>query len=282
MESAHALRHAPMKTRLARLVPVAAALGLASGVCPAESGDPLTDRFSVSLGTFFLDTSTTVRVDGASQRGTEVDLERDLGLGNVTRFRADAYWRFKKRHKLRVMYFDTRQSESRQINREIVFRGTTYPVNAQVDAHFDTTVAELAYEYAFLRRETWQLAGSIGVHTLKFDVGLSTSGSTQSVPLSQSATATGPLPVVGLHGVWRFTDWLYADAQAQFFKISISPYDGRLEDYMAALVWQPFRHVALGAGYNYFVTRLDVSGDRFAGHMRWQYGGARVFINASY
>jgi hypothetical protein len=276
------MRNAPMKTKHAWRVPVAAALGLASSVCAAEAGDPLTDRFSVSLGTFFLDTSTTVRVDGEGVRGTEVNLERDLGLGHVTRFRADAYWRFKERHKLRLMYFDTSQSDSRTINREIEFRGTTYPVNAQVDVDFDTTVVELAYEYAFVRRETWELAGSAGIHNLKFDLGLSASGASQSTSLSQSATASGPLPVVGVRGVWRFTDWLYADAQAQFFKISISPYDGRISDYMAALVWQPFRHLAFGAGYNYFETRLDVDGDRFDGQMRWDYGGARVFVNASF
>src|SRR5687767_8579060 len=182
------MRNAPMNTKHACRVPVAAALGLASSVCAAEAGDPLTDRFSVSLGTFFLDTSTTVRVDGEGVRGTEVNLERDLGLGHVTRFRADAYWRFKERHKLRVMYFDTSQSDSRTINREIEFRGTTYPVNAQVDVDFDTTVVELAYEYAFVRRETWELAGSAGIHNLKFDLGMSASGASQSISLSQSAT----------------------------------------------------------------------------------------------
>jgi hypothetical protein len=271
-----------MKTRVVRMVPVAAALGLASGICPAESGDPLTDRFSISLGTFFLETNTTVRVDGQGTRGTQVDLERDLGLSNVTRFRADAYWRFKERHKLRVMYFETRQSSSRQIDREIEFRGTAYPVNAEVAVNFNTTVVELAYEYAFIRRDTWELGGSVGIHNLKFDLGLSASGTSLSSMLSQSATANGPLPVVGLHGVWRINDWLYADAQAQFFKISISPYDGSISDYMAALVWQPFRHLAFGAGYNYFQTRLNVNGDRFDGQMRWNYGGARVFINASF
>jgi hypothetical protein len=271
-----------MKATLAWSIPVAIGFALANSVCCAEPENPLTNRFSVSLGTFFLNTGTTVRVDGAGRMGTEVDLERDLGVGNVDRFRADAYWRFRERHKLRAMYFDSSQSRSRQIDRDIVFRDTTYPVDAQVETEFGMTVSEIAYEYAFVRREKWELAGSIGVHQLRFDLDLSTSGETQSVSASESASANGPLPVLGLRGVWRFSDKFYADAQVQFFKISLDPYDGRLEDYMASLVWQPFKHVGFGAGYNSFVTRLDVSGSEFDGHLRWRYSGARVFLNASF
>jgi hypothetical protein len=272
----------PKHVKPAHCLWLAVVLGLTSRICLADPDNPLTNRFSISAGTFFLDTSTRVRVDGEASTGTEVNLGRDLGLGNVDRFRVDAYWRFKERHKLRAMYFDTSQSGSRQITKEITFQDTTYPIDAEVSARFDTTVTELAYEYAFVRKETWELTGSFGLHNLKFKLGLSASGATQAASLSNSASADGPLPVLGLRGVWRITDSLYADAQAQFFKISVSPYDGRLEDYAASLVWQPLRHVAFGAGYNEFVTRLEVSGSRFKGDMRWRYGGARVFITASF
>jgi hypothetical protein len=261
---------------------LAVVLGSTSRICAADPDNPLTNRFSISAGTFLLDTATRVRVDGEASTGTELNLERDMGLGNTDRFRLDAYWRFKERHKLRVMYFDTSQSGSRTIARDITFRDTTYPVNAEISAEFKTTVAELAYEYAFVRREKWELAGSFGLHNLKFELGLSASGATQAASLSNSASADGPLPVLGLHGIWRFTNSLYADAQAQFFKINVSPYDGRLEDYTASLIWQPLRHVAFGAGYNEFVTRLAVDGSRFDGDMRWRYGGARVFVTASF
>lgn len=264
------------------LVPVAAVFVLAVSTARAESGNPLTDRFSINLGSFFLNTSTTVRVDGTNRRGTELKMEDELGLDDTDRFRIDAYWRFRPRHKLRVMYFDTRQSDSVQIARDITFRDVTYPIAAELTTEFETTVAELAYEYAFLRRERYELAGTIGVHNLEFDLRLSAMGASQTETLSRSASANGPLPVVGLRGLWRITDWLYADAQAQFFKISLDPYDGRLEDYTAALVWRPVEHVALGVGYNEFVTRVDVSGSQFDGRLRWHYGGALVFINLAF
>jgi hypothetical protein len=47
-------------------------------------------------------------------------------------------------------------------------------------------------------------------------------------------------------------------------------------------VWTPFKHWGFGAGYNEFVTHLDVSGDQFMGRMRWRYGGTRIFVTASF
>jgi hypothetical protein len=261
----------------------ACALLLAPSIAAAEAGNPLADRFSLSLGTFLMDTSTELRVDGEGGRGTQIDAERDLGLHNSDSFRIDGYWRFAERHKLRLLYFKSSRSSTRTIDRDITFRDTVFPVNAELGTHFSTDVTELAYEYAFLRRERFEVSGTAGLHNLRFRLGLSaaqTGGGTAE--LAQTAKADGPLPVVGLRGIWRLGEHWALDAQAQFFKISVDPYDGRIEDYTASFVWMPFTHVGLGAGWNEFVTRLDVSGGQFEGSMRWRYGGARIFVTASF
>lgn len=246
---------------------------------PAEPSNPLTDRLSVSLGGFLLTTDTDVRVDGSAQSGSEFNVERELGFHDTDRFRIDAYWRFKPRHKMRLMYFDTRRSASRRIEHDIAFRGAIYPLDTEVQADFDTAIAELAYEYAFLRRDRYEVSATIGIHNLRFDLALSTSA---GPALARSATANGPLPVVGLRGVWRLTDRVYIDAQAQYFRISLDPYDGRIADYNAAIVWQAFDRAGLGIGYNAFVTRLDVDDEAFDGRLQWRYDGARIFLIASF
>jgi hypothetical protein len=267
-----------------KVIPILSLLALVgSTAARAEGINPLDDRFSLSLGTFMLNTSTEIRVDGTTGRGTDIDTERDLGLQDGDRFRVDGYWRFADRHKLRILYFDTDRSASKTLQRDIDVRDTVFPVDLTVKSTFETRVAELAYEYAFLRGENYEVAGTIGVHDLRFKLGLTASqNSGELAELSRDADASGPLPVIGLRGVWRFHPNFYFDAQAQFFKISLDPYDGRLEDYNASVVWTPFKHFGVGAGYNEFVTRLDVSADRFDGRLRWRYGGARIFITASF
>ncbi len=248
----------------------------------AEAGNPLTDRFSISLGGFLLSTDTEVRVDGAT-RGTEIDAERDLGLEDSDRFRIDAYWRMTPRQKIRLMYFDTSQEATKTLEDEIVFRDTVYPVNLDIRATTQTQVIELAYEFTFMHRDSYDLSGSFGIHNLKFETGLSGELNGQQLPnLTNTAEANGPLPVLGVHGVWRINDKFYIDAMIQYFSISIDEYDGSVTDYTASAVWQFSRHWGIGAGWNNFVTKVDVDGANFDGHLRWKYGGARVFVTASF
>jgi hypothetical protein len=251
-----------------------------ASVAHAEAGDPLTDRFSASLGGFLLGTDTTIRVDGEPGQGSEIDLENDFGFDDTDRFRIDGYWRMTPRQKIRVMYFDTKRSETRPIQRDIVFQGETYPVNTEIELTFSTTVAELAYEFAFLRGDSYELNGTIGIHNLKFGLDLDVVG--QSASGSRSADANGPMPMLGVNGIWKINDKFYVQALAQWLSIDYDVYEGRLSDVNASFVWQAFEHWGFGVGYNTFTTRLDVDGDNFHGSMKWRYGGARLFVIASF
>ncbi|HKU89619.1 MAG TPA: hypothetical protein VJP84_07480 [Steroidobacteraceae bacterium] len=266
------------------LVPTAAVL--LAAVAPAvhaEAGDPLSDRFNVQLGGFLLSTETTLRVDGEFERGTEIDSERDLGLKDSDRFRIDAYWRIAPKHKIRLMYFDTSNEADKTLERTIEFQDTEYLVGLDVHAKTETQVTELAYEYTFLKRDTYDLSGSFGIHNLKFQTSLGGELNGNPLPsLQNTAEANGPLPVLGLHGVWRFNDQFYIDAMVQYFSISFDQYDGSVTDLTASAVWQFSKHVGVGAGWNNFITKVDVDGGDFHGALRWKYGGARIFLTASF
>jgi len=251
-------------------------------VVHAEAGNPLEDRFSISMGGFLLDTSTKIRVDG-SVRGTEIDTDRDLALHDSDRFRLDGYWRITPRQKLRVMYFDTSNEADKRLERSFIFNDKPYTAGLDLHATTKTQVTELAWEYAFMRRDTYELSGSVGIHNLKFDTGLDAAlNGTPLTSLSTSSQANGPLPVLGVHGVWRMNDKFYLDAMIQYFSIGYDVYDGRVTDYTASAVWQATKHFGVGAGWNRFVTSVDVDGKHFDGMLRWSYGGARVFVNFSF
>jgi hypothetical protein len=247
----------------------------------AEAGNPLNDRFNFSLGGFLLETDTTIRVDGEA-RGSEIDAGRDLGLQDADRFRLDAYWRMTPRQKLRLMYFDTRADGTRTIDEEIDFGDDVYPVDATVTGKVKTTVLSLAYEFDFLQRENWELGGTFGIHNLKFETSLSGEINGQAAAIESSAEANGPLPVLGLHGIYRFNDKFYLDYGLQFFKISFDVYDGSVTDANISGVWQFSEHWGVGAGWNQFRTKLEVDGDRFDGELQWEYGGARIFVTGSF
>lgn len=247
----------------------------------AEAGNPLNDRFSLSVGGFLLDTDTNIRVDG-DVRGTEIDLGRDLGLQDADRLRVDAYWRMTPRQKLRLMWFNTNADGRRVIEEEFTFNDVVYPVNIEVRGEIETDVLALSYQFDFWQGENYELGGTFGIHKLGFDVGLSGTVNGQTGALSSSASADGPLPVLGLHGVYRFNEKWYLDYGVQFFKVSIDEYDGSITDATASIVWQATEHFGFGAGWNQFRTRLEVDGEHFDGELTWKYGGARIFVIASF
>jgi hypothetical protein len=274
----------PLTSRRRYWLPAAAVLlAAAAPASYAEAGNPLTDRFSISLGGFLLETDTTVRVDGeVGDNGTEIDAGEDLGLQDADRFRVDAYWRMTPRQKLRLMYFDTSAERTRSLERDIEFDGTLYEIDMDVTASIETQVTALSYEFDFLQGDKYELGGTFGIHNLSFEMGLEFEGNNVQAARASKAEANGPLPVLGLHGVYRINDKFYLDGGIQYFSISFDPYDGSVTDITASAVWQATKHFAVGAGWNQFRTKVEVDGDNFDGELKWKYGGARIFVTASF
>jgi hypothetical protein len=248
----------------------------------AEAGNPLNDTVNISVGGFLLDTKTKIRVDGETATGDQFDTSRDLGLDDSDRIRLDGYWRMTPRQKIRVMYFSTDNSATKTLTRDIEVGDDEYLATATVEAGMKTTVTALSYEFDFLQKDNYELGVTGGIHNLKFNFHISAAGGGAQVAAETTAEANGPLPVIGIRGVWRINDQFYVDYGAQFFKISFDVYDGRVTDYNAAINWQFSDHFGAGLGWNSFITKLDVGGDKFDGSLRWSYGGARIFVTGSF
>ena len=252
----------------------------------ADSTGPLDDTINVSLGTFLLSTDTRVTLNGSGgQQGTQVDLGRDLGFSDANRFRVDATWRFFKRHKLRVLYFDTNSHADKTLTRDLVIGDTTYPATANLHSTNSTTITEVAYEYAFLKRENYEITGSAGIHVVKFKLGVSGDGTVggQTGQFStESATTTAPLPVFGARGLWQFYPQWYFDGQAQWFALKVDNVDGHITDVRAGVTRMFGKHFGVGAGWNQFTTRVSIDKASFEGALRWRYSGAMIYISGSY
>ena len=254
----------------------------------ADDSDPslLNDPFYLSLGTFILNSDTNVRFDGDTGRGTPIDWEKTFGGGDLNRFRIDGHWRFgdSGRHKARFMWFNASRSASRVIDEDIEFGGDLYPVNAKVSSEFSFDIYELAYEYAFLKRDTYEVDGSIGLHMASLGMALKAkaadSGGALLADVEREGTVDAPLPVIGLRGIWELPHHFSIDAGAQFFSLSIDQYDGSLQDYRLMVNWQPKKWLGFGLGYNQFDVDVDVDGDKFNGNLNWKYKGPMLSYSA--
>jgi hypothetical protein len=255
----------------------------------ADDDSIFDERFAIMLGTYYLSSDTRLRVDSpnTSNPGTEFNAEDDFNFDDETVFRLEGLWRFADRHKLRLMYFESSRSETRSRGRELRFGEVVFPVNLEVTAEFDFRIIELAYEYSFLRRENIELGGSIGIHNVTFEMGLS---GTLTAPVgsgsgsvSEKADTEAPLPVLGLRGTYRLGDSnFYLNAHAQYFQLEYGNIEGKLLDVQAGVLWQFSRHVGVGVSYNLFDTSVDLEEPRLRGSLDWQYDGGQLFFRGSF
>ena len=243
----------------------------------ADSPNLLEQRFFVALGTYVVDTSTDVRLDGELDEGTAFDWEQSFGEGDVTRFRLDSQWRFADRHMLRATWFSSSREHSSVLDEDVEWGDETFPASARAQGEFNFDVYELAYEYAFLERDNYEIAASIGVHYTELELTLSAeaeaSGGSLAADISETGNVGAPLPVIGLRGLWALPRDFWIDLSAQYFALEIDEYDGSLVNLRAIVLWQPSQWLGIGLGYDRFAVDLNVTKDRFDGSLDWTYQG---------
>ena len=279
-----------LRTRAPGLATVSAGVAMLLLGSPAafadESPSLLTDPFQVALGTFVITSEPTIQLKGDTSNGDKVDFDEALGGGDSQRIRLDSHWRFAERHKVKLIAFDMSRDNSKTFDRDIEWGGDVYPVGAKVDSEFSFTVIEAAYEYAFWRRDNYELDASFGLHYTDLSSSLKAkveaSGGTLTEDISNSASVAAPLPVIGLRGIWDLSHNFWLDATAQFFALSIDEYDGNLQDYRVLVTWQPKTWLGVGLGYNRFSIDVDVDASNFNGSLDWTYSGPMLFYSASF
>ena len=259
----------------------------------ASERGPLNDRFTIDLGYYFMESDTQVRADSISGInvqpiiGDPIKIEELFNMSDDDVFRLEGAWRFFPRHKIRLMYFDSDRSSTATASTELSFGDVTFPVGVEIDARLKWEIIELAYEYDFLKRETYELGASIGIHNVGFKTELTGSVFIPGTTLTETATedvrADAPLPVIGLRGHWNFAGDFYLQGHAQYFQLEYEGYDGSIQDYQFGVLWQFSRHIGAGVSYNLFQTDVDIDdGDDFQGKLDWTYEGGQVYLRATF
>ena len=252
----------------------------------------LNDKWVIQAGTFVLSSHVDSNLNGnANLEGKSINFDKDFGSnGDVTVIRAGALWRWKPRHHLVFQYFHNRLTRTRTFDKDLAWGDYNFLANGQVSFKNTFSIYELSYEYAFLRRPTYEVAGSAGIHFLDQKIDLSgnatvthSDGTVQAASYqSSSSHLPAPLPVIGLRGGWAFAPNWYLDAAAQVFKVKIQAYDGSWWDLRAGVTWMYNRHVGINVGYEKFIVHFDVNKANFNGSANLSYQGMLANVTASF
>jgi len=251
----------------------------------------LNDTWVFSIGAFVHETETEASLSGSSSSNPEIDFDETLGKADdSTRGRLDVLWRITPAHRLRFMYFDNETTRSKSLAEDVKWGDYTFLAGSNLEFRQEFKLYELAYEWAFLRAPTYELAASFGIHY--FDINMRLSGTATVTDSSGNTTTSGsrsresdlpaPLPVIGIRGGWVVAPNWYLDAQAQWLQADIDGYDGYWTDLRVGATWMFHRNFGVGLGYNWFGTNVDVTKDSFNGKLKLDYSGLHLYLTGSF
>ncbi len=287
MKSGFALKFTPL-AMCALLALGMAGTARAQSITPAQA--LIDDKFVFNLGGYFFSTDVKARLNGSTVQNPDIDFDQTFGKANdSTRIRGDALWRITPRQHLRFMAFDNTVDRTRAIDRPINWGDYTFNVGATVESKLKYRVYELAYEYAFLREPSYEVAASLGVHYTDLSLQLSgvasftdANGTTTTSFSTKQSSVPVPLPVLGVRGLWAVSPTVALGASAQFFKAKVGNYDGYLNEFDLNATWMFSQNWGVGLGYNAFRTTIDVEKNDFDGRLRFGYSGARLFLTGAF
>ena len=229
---------------------------------PEPKPNQLYQRFRLEVGAFasFFDTNLRLDSEALPGEGTEIDLEDDLGFDTRKfEFRAGGYVRLGRRHRITYGYYSLSRNSSKELDEEIEFGDEIFPVDAEVQADFETRFANLGYAFSFLAREKIEIGIGLGLSAMFTRVGIAAVGSVgaDSIDLVEERTdATFPVGSLGLDVNWAPLSRMIVSGRVGGLYVSVSTIKASVG--AANVGAEYFFTRGFGAGVRFDYTKLQV------------------------
>jgi hypothetical protein len=214
----------------------------------------LNDKVRITLGGFYAETNTTVRLDGNTALGADVNFEDLLGLGSRKLVgEANVYWRFGERWRLDVNYFNISRTGSRTLTQDITWNDKIYTIGTDVNSESKISDLRTTVGYSVFKRLDKELGFGIGLHWTGLRFSLEASGVG-----AQAKSVTAPLPVVTMYSNVALTDTWAMSSRLDWLSLNYDQYSGSIRAVGFDFIYQPYTHVAFGVGWHAMILGLTV------------------------
>jgi len=269
-------------------LPVAVALAVAClGIAPAvaQRAEPIVE---LALSYYQPAFDTTVRLDSAELgTGTDLSLEDDLGVeDDASELRGEVAIRLGSRFHLVLDHVEFERSGSNVLGRSVQFGDVVYAANAELDASIESSHTGAALRWSFVRNPTSDLAVSLGVTQLDVAAGISGRAITTangapvgSVDVAEKGDASGPVPLIGLHGLFWLGDRLRLRIDGRYIDIGElvdeDKWSGSMTEYGASLDYFVLPWLGLGVGWAGTAIEADFNDGDELGSVDYDFDGLR-------
>lgn len=241
-------------------------------------------KFKVSAGAFFPVNNTDISVGNNNGNiGTNIDFEDDLGFNkNIGTFLANFQWRASRRSKFDLSYFRVARKSDYTLKRDITFGDNTYNVDAGIHAYFNTNIYRFSYGYAFLVDPKYEVGLLVGAHVVGLNTGIELTGANVGASVKDNFGITAPLPDFGAWGSYSFGSRWYANAEFDYFALTVNDYKGRILAYNLNLNYRAYKGLDISLGFTGLNARVDAEKKRLVGYFKWGYNGPSVAVSYTF
>lgn len=279
-----------LNTDSASLIKDSASLNKDSASLKTDSASPdkivlpwFVERFKLSAGAFYVINNTNVLVHTHDAEGTDVDLEKDLGINReITTFIVNFQWQISRRSQLAFNYYNVNRSSSHVLEKDIIFKDSTYYTNSSVNAFYNTNMYQVAYSYSIFSKPTWEAGIYIGTHIANAKTGISLKGNNNAASTQNSFGFTAPLPDVGIWGAWAISKRFAFNGSLSYFALTMNNISGRLLAYGANITYKIVKQLDVTLGYTGLDFKIDVVRSNATGNFKWGYNGPTLTANFSF
>ena len=205
-----------------------------------------------------------------------MDFEDFLGdSGNEPVLQAEIQYRIGFFHRLKASYFATDRALQATLQEDFAFGDELFLAGTEVATRIDTRRLSLLYGYSLMRDSQKELGVQAGIVYSRMKLDVVASETNQA----ESASVDAPLPTMGLFGSVALGPSWELGAELGIFALDVDRYSGYSGHASLTLDRLIGESIALGIGFDYFVTRLESGDEDLRGLLRSRNYGPKVYLS---
>ena len=233
--------------------------------------------FVVRASAFSSRFSTDIRRDASSgTAGDDVDFEDFLGdSGSERVLQTEIRYRIGFYHRLKASFFKTDRDLEATLQQDFAFGDELFLAGTEVATRLESRRLSLLYGYSLMRDAQKELGVQAGIMYSRVELDVVAVETGQA----ENATVNAQLPTMGLFGSVALGESWELGAEIGVFALDLDRYSGYSGQASLTLDRMLGESLALGIGFDYFVTRLESQDEELRGLLRSRNYGPKLYLS---
>lgn len=239
----------------------------------ASANASLDDNIAFRVGPFFPGIDTKVKV------GNEEQNFEDYLDDSATTAAIKGVWRISQKFRLNFGYWAVNRDTSESAGQNANIAGITIPAGTSIGASFDSSLANAALGWSFIKSDTTDLGVDLGVAFLglksELGAGVPGVGNVSFTAFDESYV----LPTVGLYLTQALTQTWSLEGRISGIGLDLGDdFKGNIVDAMGAVEYRPWQNVGFGLAYIYSHADAELKNVSNGLNVDWTYQGPFAYL----